>query len=275
MSYLLEDNYIIKGDETDKLLTALNRQLKERCPNFALDLNYVTTKTMELSLKLITKDEPIVVSQITMFNVPPDMIYINFYTEDEYQRNSFISYLIAVLVLIGDTIQFQKPTTDMLFPAKRIGLTDVTRDKISGHEMNKYIVSGGTKEIERKRKKSSSGSSGSSSSRSSSSSSSSRSSSSNSNTFEFPINDRTIQIAQEVINKFFEERDVDTCLLSPKIKEEKVEKRAAARTTKAARIGAAYGGKGKNKSYKKTRKSIRKCKSTHKRKRRTYRKSSH
>jgi hypothetical protein len=260
MSYLLEDNYIIKGDETDKLLTALNRQLKERCPNFALDLNYVTTKTMELSLKLITKDEPIVVSQITMFNVPPDMIYINFYTEDEYQRNSFISYLIAVLVLIGDTIQFQKPTTDMLFPAKRIGLTDVTRDKISGHEMNKY---------------SSSGSSGSSSSRSSSSSSSSRSSSSNSNTFEFPINDRTIQIAQEVINKFFEERDVDTCLLSPKIKEEKVEKRAAARTTKAARIGAAYGGKGKNKSYKKTRKSIRKCKSTHKRKRRTYRKSSH
>ena len=262
-------NNIFFNEETNIKLNIINVLLKEKCPKFIITLKRENSTVLNLCLELNKENGTTqTVSEVKMFNAYNDMIYINLHTEDRYRQNSFIAYLIAVLVLIGDTIKFQKPDEKdvVLYPARRIGLT--AENWISGYELEKYMAPdstliGGVLTPKRKR-----GSNGSESDDSfnyeeyavnSNDTKSEEKRKANkietikwtrdrkrnklTNELEIPIDDRTRTIAQKIIKKFFDTRVGDTCL-GPKIEQ---------------------GGKGKKRTCKKR-------KSRCKKKRRTRRK---
>ena len=114
-------HYIVRTEGTEQKLREINFMLQQLCPDFRIELINETKQVMLLSLL----EGDTVASYISMFSAYDagnDMIYINLDTMLEYRRNGYIEFLMAVVILIGDSIYFIGPNEVKIF-AQKIGLT--------------------------------------------------------------------------------------------------------------------------------------------------------
>lgn len=109
------DNSLNAADDTiETKLIKLNEKLSQKCHNFIITFTKDQSNQMDLSLI----NESKIVSNIHIFVASYNMIYINIDTLPEYEENGFITFLLAVLVYIGDSIHISEA-----FVPTKIGLT--------------------------------------------------------------------------------------------------------------------------------------------------------
>ena len=261
---------IISSDATIEKIKEINEKLQQVCPLFEIQLfNPEPLHNQNLTLSLIKYDESVsTVSTIEMFKSDNDVnvIYINISTSDTYQKQGFITFLIAVLVLIGNTIYF-KNKGEPSYKAAKIGLTASNPESGDILIINKYRLykPNGKRleeikkemrerlrkrelELERekemrerqnnKRKRSDSGERKrktiklSAHSDKSNDSYKSNDSDKRNDEFIFVIDDYNIQIANTVITKFYNSRAGKTCLKKERIGGSKKRTRKTRKTRK-------------------------------------------
>lgn len=98
----VDDNFDVHDDIGTKLTKLNKKLLKTTCNDFIITFTTDQSYNMELSLKNIKDDN--IVSNIHIIRATANMVYINIYTLPEYENKGFITFLMAVLVFIGNSI---------------------------------------------------------------------------------------------------------------------------------------------------------------------------
>ena len=101
-------------DNIETKIIKINEKLSQKCRNFIIRFTNHESNQMELSLIY----ERTVVSNIFIFVEQNNMFYINIETLPEYEKNGFVTFLMAVLVYIGNSIHISES-----FVPIKIGLT--------------------------------------------------------------------------------------------------------------------------------------------------------
>ena len=110
----MANNFNAADDNIETKIIKINEKLSQKCRNFTIRFTKHESNQMELSLM----NERTVVSNIFIFVEPNNMFYINIETHPEYEKNGFVTFLMAVLVYIGNSIHISER-----FVPTEIGLT--------------------------------------------------------------------------------------------------------------------------------------------------------